>query len=377
LPKVFSKEWFMDDAEAAKRSPRKRQQVIDVAIIYNVDFEEARTEGDPNFESRITVEAVAEEVAAALSSDGLHTATLMPTEGDFAELRSRLEATSPMCVFNMCESLGSDARLETAVPTVLELMGIPYTGSPPDALSAALYKDRVKQRFLAAGVPTPQGALFERPDAPCDLPFPLIVKPAREDGSAGIWGRSVVHDEPTLYERVSELINLFKAPCLVEQYVEGREFNVALLGYPQARVLPLQEIDFSNLPEEQPRIVSYDAKWQPGSVEDLGTQPVMHPEVPPAVAARLRRAATEACRAVGVRDYGRVDIRLSPTGIPYVIDVNPNCDLSPDAGYARAAHSVGIDFPALTRLLVRYALRRRKGVGSAREARAVSSGEAR
>ncbi len=367
----------MDDAQAAKRFQRKRQQVIDVAIIYNVDFEEARTEADPSFQSRVTVEAVAEEVATALSGDGLHTATLMPTEGDFAELRTRLEATSPMCVFNMCESLGSDARLETAVPTVLELMGIPYTGSPPDALSAALYKDRVKQRLLAAGVPTPQGALFERPDAPCDLPFPLIVKPAREDGSAGIWGRSVVHDEPTLRERVSELINLFKAPCLVEQYVEGREFNVALLGYPQARVLPLQEIDFSDLPEEQPRIVSYDAKWQPGSVEDLGTQPVMHPELPPAVAARLRRAATEAWRAVGVRDYGRIDIRLSPAGIPYVIDVNPNCDLSPDAGYARAAQSVGIDYPALTRLLVRYALRRRKDVGSAREARTASSVEAR
>jgi len=367
----------MDDAQAAKRSPKKRQQLIDVAIIYNVDFEEARTEADPCFESRATVEAVAEEVAAALTSDGLHTATLVPTEGDFAELRARLEALQPSCVFNMCESLGSDARLETAVPTVLDLMGIPYTGSPPEALSAALYKDRVKQRLIEAGVPTPRGVLLEWPDAPVDLPFPLIVKPAQEDGSAGIWGKSVVHDEASLRERVAEVINLFKAPCLVEQYTEGREFNVALLGFPQARVLPLQEIDFSNLPPDQPHIVSYDAKWRTGSVEDLGTQPVMHPELPPNVAARLRRAATEACRAVGVRDYGRVDIRLSATGVPFVIDVNPNCDLSPDAGYARAAQSVGIDYPALMRLLVRYALRRRKGVGDAREPRAASSVEAR
>jgi D-alanine-D-alanine ligase len=367
----------MDDAQAAKRSPKKRQQLIDVAIIYNVDFEEARTEADPCHESRSTVEAVAEEVAAALTSDGLHTATLVPTEGDFAELRARLEDLQPSCVFNMCESLGSDARLETALPTVLDLMGIPYTGSPPEALSAALYKDRVKQRLIEAGVPTPAGVLLEWPDAPVDLPFPLIVKPAQEDGSAGIWGKSVVHDEASLRERVEEIINLFKAPCLVEQYAEGREFNVALLGYPQARVLPLQEIDFSNLPPDQPHIVSYDAKWRTGSVEDLGTQPVMHPELPSNVAARLRRAATEACRAVGVRDYGRVDIRLSPTGVPYVIDVNPNCDLSPDAGYARAAQSVGIDYPALMRLLVRYALRRKKGVGNAREPRAASSVEAR
>jgi D-alanine-D-alanine ligase len=367
----------MDDAQAAKRFPRKRQQQIDVAIIYNVDFEEARLDADPSFEARSTVEAVAEGVAAALSSDGLHTATLIPTEGDFAELRSRLYAVEPDCVFNMCESLGSDARLETALPTMLELMGIPYTGSPPEALSAALYKDRVKQRLVQAGVPTPHGCLLESADEPCDLGFPLIVKPAREDGSAGIWSKSVVHDEPTLRERVGELINLFKAPVLVEQYLDGREFNVALLGYPQARVLPLQEIDFSNLPADQPRIVSYDAKWKTGSIEDLGTQPVMHPDVPPAVAARLRKTATEACRAVGVRDYGRVDIRLSASGVPFVIDVNPNCDLSPDAGYARAAQSVGIDYPALVRLLVRYALRRRKGVAGAGQARAASSGQAR
>src|SRR5229473_437427 len=239
----------MDIAEAAKRSQRKRQQPIDVAIIYNVDFEEARFDTDPCFQSRATVESVAEEVASAIASDGLHTATLMPTEGDFSELKAKLETLQPSCVFNMCESLGNDA------------------------LSAALYKDRVKQRLLQAGVPTPQGALLENADAPCDLPFPLIVKPSREDGSAGIWAKSVVHDETSLREGVTELLNMFKAPVLVEQYLDGREFNVALLGYPQARVLPLQEIDFSNLPEEQPRIVSYDAKWKTGSVEDLGTQP--------------------------------------------------------------------------------------------------------
>ncbi|HEY3594025.1 MAG TPA: hypothetical protein VGL13_09125, partial [Polyangiaceae bacterium] len=215
------------------------------------------------------------------------------------------------------------------------------------------------------------------PNDPCDLPLPAIVKPAREDGSAGIWARSVVHDEASLRERVAEVIDLFKAPCIVEQYIDGREFNVALLGFPQPRVLPLQEIDFTELPPEQPRVVTYDAKWRTGSVDDLGTQPVMHPDLPTTVAARIRRAATEACRAVGVRDYGRVDIRVSPAGIPYVIDVNPNCDLSPDAGYARAAGSVGIDYPALTRLLVRYALRRRKGVSGAREAGAASSVEAR
>jgi D-alanine-D-alanine ligase len=204
-----------------------------------------------------------------------------------------------------------------------------------------------------------------RPEDACDLPFPLIVKPVREDGSAGITCRSVVHDTESLRSVVSEVVAAFRQPCLVERFIEGRELNVALFGFPTARVLPLQEIDFALLPDGEPKIVSYAAKWQEGSVADRGTRPVMHPTLPPAVAARVRRVAVEAFRALGMRDYGRVDVRLSAAGIPYVVDVNPNCDLSRHAGMARAAAAVGIDYAALAKLLVRYALRRRRVPGAA------------
>jgi D-alanine-D-alanine ligase len=358
----------MDEAALTRRSPRKRQKPIDVAILYNVDFEDARALAAGEDASRSSIVSVVNEVVSSLARDGAHAVTCIAVEGDFAELRARLEIVAPACVFNLCESIAGDARLETALPIMLDLMGVPYTGSPPEALSAALYKDRVKQRLFAAGVPTPRGVLMNSPDDPCDLPFPLIVKPSREDGSAGIHGRSVVHDTASLRERVDEVITTFHAPGLIEEYIDGRELNVALLGYPQARVLPLQEIDFSNLPDDCPKIVSYDAKWRMGSVEDLGTRPVMLPDMPSTTAARVRRAAVEAFRAVGVRDYGRVDLRLSAAGVPFVVDVNPNCDIGPDAGFARAAASVGIDYPALVRMIVRYALSRRKS--SASEARA-------
>src|SRR5262249_3121730 len=160
----------------------------------------------------------------------------------------------------------------------------------------------------------------------------------------GIWRTSVAKDAAELGRAVEAVVRTFRQPCLVEQFVDGREFTVALLGHPTPRVLPLSEIDFTGLPPDTPRIVSYEAKWSSGSVEGLGTVPVVHPSVPPAVAARVRRVATEAFRAVGVRDYGRVDVRLSATGVPYVVDVNPNCDLSPNAGMARAAAAVGIDY---------------------------------
>jgi D-alanine-D-alanine ligase len=323
-----------------------------------VDFEDG-AEGDPGYAARADVEAVARSIAITLS-DGVHEAHLVPVDGDLHLLRAHLQELEPECAFNLCESLAGDARLETAVPLMLELLGIPCTGSPTSALSHALYKDRVKRRLEEAGVPTPRARVMRGPDGTCDLPFPLIVKPVHEDGSAGITAASVVHDEAHLRARVAEVVATFRQPCLVEEFVAGRELNVALFGYPTARVLPLQEIDFSRLPEDQPRIVSYEAKWEEGSVADHGTRPVLHPQLPPGVAARVRKVAVDAFRALGMRDYGRVDVRLSPSGVPFVVDVNPNCDLSHHAGMARAAAAVGIDYPSLAKLLVRYALRRRR-----------------
>ena len=340
-------------ARVAKRKP------IRVAVLYNVDFEDTGPEGDPGYAARADVEVVARAIATILS-DGAHETHLVPIDGDLHELRERLLDLEPDCAFNLCESLAGDARLETAVPLLVELLGIPCTGSSPEALSRALYKDRVKHRLVEAGVPTPCACVMTRPEDACDLPFPVIVKPVREDGSAGITSKSVVHDRASLGEVVSEVLTAFRQPCLVEGFVAGRELNVALFGFPTARVLPLSEIDFSLLPHGEPKIVSYAAKWHEGSVADRGTRPILHPPLVPAVAARVRRVAVEAFRALGMRDYGRVDIRLSEAGTPYVVDVNPNCDLSPHAGMARAAAAVGIDYASLAKLLVRYALRRRR-----------------
>jgi D-alanine-D-alanine ligase len=348
---------------AVNRRPRASKRI---AVLYNVDYDSALSESDPSDPSgaaRAEVEGVAQNVASALAEAG-HEPHLVAVDGDLAGMRAVLADLDVACVFNLCESLAGDARLESSVPLVLELLGIPFTGSPPEVLSFALRKDRVKQRLEAAGIPTPRGRVLSSPADSCDLPFPLIAKPVREDGSVGIWPTSVVHDAEALRRAVDAVVTTFRQPCLVEEYVDGRELNVALLGHPTARVLPLSEIEFAGLPEGAPRIVSYDAKWKADSVHYLGTTPVLHPNLPPAVAARVRRVAADAFRAIGVRDYGRVDIRLAPDGAPYVVDVNPNCDLSPQAGMIRSAAAVGIDYQALIVLLVRYALRRRRAVAA-------------
>jgi D-alanine-D-alanine ligase len=337
--------------------------MIRVAVLYNVDYEERSPEADAGFSARAEVAQVAQTTHAALA-DGMHESVLVPVDGDLQRLRETLTEIEPDCVFNLCESLAGDARLESAVPILLELMRIPYTGSPAEALSTALYKDRVKQRLAAAGVSTPEACVMKSGQDPFPLSFPVIVKPTREDGSVGIDQQSVAFDEPTLRARVDAIVAKLAQPCLVERYIEGRELNVALFGYPNARVLPLQEIDFSDLPEGAQRIVTYDAKWRTGSTDDLGTRPVIltppNLRLPASVAARVRRVAAAAFAAVGIRDYGRVDVRVDANGAPHVIDVNPNCDLSPAAGLARAASAVGLDHAALVRLLVRYALKRRR-----------------
>jgi len=347
-----------DPAPLARPRPPRRKSPV-VAVLFNVDYEDSSPAGDPGYAARADVGQVAAGIAQELD-DGAHDVQLVPVDGDLVALRDRLVEIEPDCAFNLCESLAGDTRLESAVPLILELLGIPFTGSPPEALRYALYKDHVKRRLEDAGIPTPRACVMTRAADPCPLDFPLIVKPVREDGSVGITSKSVVWNEEELRACVDQIVTTYRQPCLVEQFIAGRELNVALFGYPAARVLPLSEIDFSALPVGAPPIVSYEAKWSEGSLEDLGTRPVLHPVLAGNIAARVRRVAVEAFRAIGMRDYGRIDVRLAANNVPYVIDVNPNCDLSRHAGMARAAAAVGMDYSALVKLLVRYALRRKR-----------------
>lgn len=326
-----------------------------VVVAYNVDFEEASPKGDAGHAARKDVATVASAVADALSS--AYDAPLLPVDADLFAFRSRLEALAPDAVFNLCESVAGDARLESAIPMILEAMRIPYTGSPPAALSLGLRKDRVKVALEGASVPTPRGGLYAA--LPQKMTFPCIVKPSREDGSAGIGPTSVVSTLATLRRRALTVERRFKQPALVEEFVDGRELNVAILGDP-ARVLPLWEIDFSAMARGLPRIVTYEGKWSVGSAQDRGSRP-RRSRLAGAALSRVKRASLAAFSAIGLRDYGRVDVRLGSDGVPYVVDVNPNCDLSPNAGFARAAAAQGISYRSLVRRIAELALARGRG----------------
>jgi D-alanine-D-alanine ligase len=338
-----------------------------VIVVHNRDFDPDAAD-DPTLASRADVENAARDVERALTARG-HQAQRRAVEARDS-LRGALETVEeltrrkPDLVFNLCESLGGDARHEAVLPSLLELAGIPYTGSGPLGLSVALRKDLTKRLLQSHGVPTPVGVVVDedRPSAELfkslGLEFPLIVKPTREDASVGISMKSVVRDRRELFARVAEVRARFHQPALVERFVDGRELYVSLVG---GAALPMHEIDFSAMPAGRPRIVSYEGKWNLASDEYHGTRPV-HAE---GLDARVRALCVDAARgafaALELRDYARVDLRLAEGGRPFVIDVNPNCDLSDGAGVSRAASFGGLAYPDLIERICEVALARHRG----------------
>jgi len=329
-----------------------------VLVVHNRDYEGA--DADPENRAREDVLSTAEGVMAALERLG-HPADLMGVGGELDGLTGRIADLAPAVVFNLCESIDGVASLEPLLPMLLDRAGLAYTGSPPLTLGLAVHKHRAKDVLRGAGVPTPEAALLTTPDlSRVALPFPLIVKPAREDASVGISLASVVHDRAALERQVTYVLAHYCQPALVERYIEGREIYVSMLERPSGgvEILPLYEIDFSDMPAGSPRIVSFDGKWVESSPEFRGTKPVPC-GLSPALMARLTAAAETAFAAMELRDYARLDVRLADDGTPYIIDVNPNCDLSDGAGFARAARAAGLGYDGLVGRIVELALQRR------------------
>jgi D-alanine-D-alanine ligase len=190
-----------------------------------------------------------------------------------------------------------------------------------------------------------------------ELSWPLIVKPAREDASLGIDFDSVVRNLDEAKLAVSRILNRLLQPAILEQFIEGREIYVSLLGNQPCRALPLSEIQFGAAFSNKPKIVSYNAKWETDSPECVDS-PSVSCVLDDALKTVLVDAAKRAFNALGARDYGRVDFRLSSEGQPFVIDINPNCDLHPDAGFSKAAKSAGMSYEDLALFLVQIALER-------------------
>ncbi len=332
-----------------------------IAVLYNLD--ENLDHGDAV--DALAVQAVRDcaQAVADACREGGREATLVPAVRDPAELLARLRDERADVVFNLVEALDGDARLEAAAAWVLELAGLPYTGSPPRAMTLALEKPLARAVLAAHGVPVPGGATLVTggEPLPAALHYPVIVKPAASDASHGITLESVVDSADAARARARWLRATYGQAAVVEEFIAGRELNVSILGEgASAEALPLFEIDFDeDYPAGEPQLVTYISKWGPEDHPEFkGSWSVPAGPLAPELAERVRATALAAYRALGLRDYGRVDIRLHPERGPFVVDVNPNPDISPCAGLNLAAGEAGLTHAQLIERVVRAALER-------------------
>lgn len=265
-------------------------------------------------------------------------------------------------VFNLCEGVRGVAQWEDHVVGTLELAGIAYTGCGPWTTAACRRKAVANTLLERAGLPVPRWTIAQG-KIEDDFPLPAIVKPAAEDASAGLDRQSVVTDRKSLKVRIAAMTEQFDE-VLVQQYIAGREFNVGIVG---DRTLPVAEIDFSSMPDGAWPILTYAAKWHVGSPEDLGSRPVCPAPISQRFADRLCRLAESAWRAMQGKSYGRVDIRVDVAGKPWILEVNPNPDLTDEAGLSRMAKAAGWDYAELIRRIAEGALREAQGTKAARE----------
>ncbi len=300
-------------------------------------------------------------IASALEKAG-H--AVLPVEAD-SQLPLWLSQNPVDMAFNIAEGFYGEAR-EARVPAILELMGVPYTGSGVLSLALALDKAKSKQIFRSAGIPTPNFQFFQHPDEPADpkLKFPLIVKPNREGSGKGISASSVVWDEPALRAQVRHVFVEYAQEVLVEEYIEGTELTVGILGSDE--ILPVLEVDFKRCERSGEFFYSWRMKEFQGNKEmHLDPQFWCPARLSPAVTQAVQAVAWKAARAVGARDIARVDIRLSSDGIPYVLEVNPLPGMDPEeSNLPVMVRAAGIPYEALIQRLVNLAVERSAPQGS-------------
>lgn len=343
---------------------------LKLAIIYNEaspelykKTDETETTGGnfiPYFEvEEMTPMEEFEYIAKKLRKVGFNAYTLN-IKDKIELLIDDLKEKRPDVIFNFVEIFKDEPQYEMNVVGIYELLGIPYTGAPAMALANCQSKIFVKRLLRSKGIGTPRFFIIRKPKQRYkhNLSFPLMVKPSLEDASVGIENESIVTDNRQLKNRIEYILKYFHQPVLVEEYISGRELNVAVLGDKRLRALPISEIDFSKMPDNLYNIVSYQAKWDPHHESYHKTIPKCPAKLPKKVEKEAKEIAISAFKIMGCRDYARIDMRLSKENKLYVLEVNPNPDLTDGAGFMRSAGATGLSYAQALKRIAMLALKR-------------------
>lgn len=322
---------------------------LKVSVLFN---EERSKEGTGRDE-------VVDEVAGALSEGG-HKVSMIGINDDLRELLDNLDDKRPDLVFNLCEGFADNDEYEMHVAAVLTMLGQPFTGTGPAGMALRQDKAVTKKLLKFHGVSFPNFATFDKDNLEFagKMRFPLFVKPLHGDMSLGIDDSSLVTEYSKLIERIGFIQTHLNLPALVEEYIEGREFYVGILGNDPVEILPLMELDFAKLPAGYPRIYGHEAKSDTDSPQYDAVNAIVATELAPEVRARLIMAGREAAYALKVQDYARVDVRLSADGIPIVVEVNTNPYLEQTSAFPLAALQAGMGYSMLINRIVDIAKKR-------------------
>jgi D-alanine-D-alanine ligase len=249
------------------------------------------------------------------------------------------------------------------IPALLDLFRIPYTGSSPLTLGLCQDKGKVKDILQTQGILTPRYKIFEKAEGSVKGNiFPMIVKPLHEDGSLGISRGSVVFDDESLSKQIQYVIDRYRQPALVEEFIDGRELNVGLIETNgKVQVLPVSEIDYSEFPNGIPKICGYEAKWVMESPEYQKSKPLCPAPLEWVMKKSLEHIAIKVFKLFGCRDYARVDIRVDRDGKIFILEVNPNPDISPQSGMVRALKAQGMTYMEFVGNVLERALQRKNG----------------
>jgi D-alanine-D-alanine ligase len=330
-----------------------------VVVLFN---EPVLAREHPEFDSEEWVRTAVDDISDHLAASGFCVIRL-GVGRNFSALKRQLIACRPDVVFNLFEGLADRPQTEIVVARLLERLGIPFTGSSSGVLRLSLNKHLAKRRLRSARLPVPWSCLHsDLPQAGAVIPWPAIVKPACRDASEGIDQESVATKETELDRRVATLLDRYGPPLLIEEFLSGREFTVPCIEAPQLLALPITEVLFTTSSAVPWPLLSYAAKWLPGSPDYEATDMLKAVPLPPPLAQSLTHLATRAYRALGCRDYARIDLRLTPSGDPMILEVNPNPDMSPTACFAKTLAVAGLDRAVLlTRFVYQAAARKRRG----------------
>lgn len=305
-------------------------------------------------------DVVVDQVAAALERGG-HVVSIIGVHGDVQRLYDGIRITDPDLIFNLMEMFDDNLLGDVSVAGFLELCGVAYTGCGPGGLYLCQDKALTKKILAYEGIAYPRFAVFPRRggfETGGNLRMPLFVKPLRADASIGVdESRSLVHDAAQLMRRVIEIHDQINDSALAEEFIEGRELYVGILGNDEPEALPVIEMDFSGLPDGAPHVLGERSKFDESSLEYQGTRSVVA-ELSDELRARVHKISLDAYRALRVRDYGRVDLRVTGAGEIYVIEVNASCYLEVKSELAMAALAAGVDYTTLVNRIAALAVER-------------------